>query len=227
MEVLFLGNFTEDQKEKAVTASIFTRWRDSIEKNFSVEKIKIHNIFMFGPRVGFLIVEAVATFEGRPVPGITFLRGDAVSIMPIFTVEGKDELYTAVVTEPRIPIGKNNQTSLPAGMIDGDTFNSAAIKELSEEIGSEISISTDDLINLGKYPLSCGGLDEFMTLMAFRYHLDTKTFDLLNGRQTGCEKENENIKVSIIPFESLPSIQDIDARSHLSYFLWKQLDGSV
>lgn len=227
MDVIFSGDFTDEQKEKAVNANIFTRWKDSVEKNFSVSKIIIHNIFMFGPRVGFLIVEAIASFEGRAVPGITFLRGDAVSIMPIFTVEGKEEIYTAVVTEPRIPIGKNNQTSLPAGMIDGDTFNSAAIKELSEEIGSEIKISADDLINLGKYPLSCGGLDEFMTLMAFEYHLDEDTFNLLNGRQTGCEKENENIKVSIIPFESLPHITDVDARSHLSYFLWKQRNGNV
>lgn len=64
-------------------------------------------------------------------------------------------------------------------MIDGDTFMSAAIKELAEEVGDEINIKSDDLIELGKFPLSCGGCDEYMSLMAFEYHLDLETFKKL------------------------------------------------
>lgn len=200
---------------------IYNRWKDKLVENFDVRSITVHNIFKFGARIGFMMVEAEAYHEGRRIPGLAFLRGDSVSIMPVFTVEGMEQKYTAVVTEPRCPIAKTNHTGLPAGMIDGDTFVSAAIKELAEEVGEEISIDADDLINLGKFPLSCGGCDEFMTLMAFEYNLTKEMFRKLDGRQRGCAGEHENIHVRIIPLDDVIKIDGVDARSALSYLLWK------
>lgn len=219
--ITFKIDLTNEDKELVQTAKIFTRWKENLLKNFDVQEIIIHNFFKFGSRVGFIIVEAKAKHENKPVPGIAFLRGDSVSIMPVFSVEGRKELYTAIVTEARIPIASNAHSGLPAGMIDGETFHSAAIRELEEEVGEEINISTHDLINLGKFPLSAGGCDEYMTLMAFEYTLSEKTFNLLNGRQRGCAGEHENIHVTLIPLENIPNIQNIDARSILSLFLYK------
>lgn len=221
--IRFMVELSDEDKELLQNAMIFTRWKENILKNFDVKEILIHNFFKFGSRVGFIIVEAKALHENKPVPGIAFLRGDSVSIMPVFSVEGRTELYTAIVTEARIPIASNAHSGLPAGMIDGESFHSAAIRELEEEVGEEINISTHDLINLGKFPLSAGGCDEYMTLMAFEYKLPEKVFNILNGRQRGCAGEHENIHVSLIPLENIPEIKNVDARSVLSLFLYNKL----
>ena len=219
--ITFNFEATEDQKETILLSVIFERWHTNITNNFDVKSITIRDVIWFGSRVGFLFVEADAYFEGRKVPGIAFLRGDSVSIMPIFSVENRKDLYTALVIEPRIPIGVNSQPSLPAGMIDDESFESAAIKELSEELGTDIKVSRDDLIFLDKFPLSCGGSDEYMSLFYFDYQLSEEQFKSLDGRHTG-ENESENIKVKLIPIEELLQVQNLDARSTLSYYLWRK-----
>lgn len=223
MKIIF-DDKQKENVEKALDSAIYKRWFDGITKSFHVESIIIHNVFMFGNRVGFIVVEAKAKYQDKPVPGIAFLRGDSVSIMPVFHVYDKTgsfvETYTAVVTEPRIPVARNRQTSLPAGMVDGDTVACAALKELGEEIGTEIKINAEDLINLGRFPLSCGGCDEYMNLVAFYYDLDMETFEKLNGRNTG-EGDHENILVTLIPINKLLEVPNLDARSALSYLLWK------
>lgn len=216
----FKFDVTDEQKEKILLSVIFERWHTNIVDKFDVRSIAIRDVVWFGERVGFLLVEADAYFEGRKVPGIAFLRGDSVSIMPIFSVENKKELYTALVIEPRIPIGENAQPSLPAGMIDDQSFESAAIKELGEELGTDIKVSRNDLIFLDKFPLSCGGSDEYMSLFYFDYNLSEEQFKSLDGRITG-ENEYENIKVKLIPVDQLIHIQNLDARSTLSYYLWR------
>lgn len=202
---------------------VFNDWKDKVYSNFDVEKIIIHDVFMFGSRVGFIIVEAKATFNGKFVPGIAFLRGDSVSIMPILKCNGKE--FTTIVSEPRIPIGKNDQMALPAGMVDNDTVSCAALKELKEEIGDELSIDENSLVDLGKFPLSAGGSDENIHLYAFELEINEDILNKLNNRHNGVETEHEQILVKIIPFDDIPTVNGIDARSVLSYFLWKNRNG--
>lgn len=203
----------------AYNSKIFQDWKNRITKDFEVEKIIIHKVFMFGNRVGFIIVETKAKYNNKPVPGIVFLRGDSVSIMPILKCNGKE--YTTIVTEPRIPVGNNSQKALPAGMVDNDTVICAALKELSEEIGNDFNITENDLINLGKFPLSAGGSDENIFLYAFEMEITEENLNKINNRQNGVETEHEQILVNVIKLEDIKNIEGIDARSLLSYFLWK------
>lgn len=217
--VFFKKDINLDNVDKAINSNIFINWKKKITSNFTVNKILIHNIFMFGSRVGFIIAEAIASFNNKPVPGITFLRGDSVSIMPILKCNGKE--YTTIVSEPRIPVGKNNQEALPAGMVDNDTVACAALKELSEEIGTEFDLTEKNLINLGTFPLSAGGCDENIHLYAFEYEVDNKFLEKINNRQNGVETEHEQILVKIIELNDITKINGIDARSLLSYYIWR------
>ena len=201
---------------------VYKRWKSNLLENFTVEKIIIHNVFMFGSRVGFLIVESLCYDKenGKRVPGIAFLRGDSVSIMPVIKCAG--ETYTAIVTEARTPIGNPTQSALPAGMTDGMSFTSAAIKELEEEIGSEFSINENDLKFLGNFSVTSGGSDEQMGLYFFEKEVQPEVLEKLNGKITGAEGENECIKVSIIKIDDIKNIAGTDMRSVLSYYLWKE-----
>lgn len=209
----------EDEFMKAVNSTIFTRWVDSLHHNFNLKSITVHNVFMFGNRVGFIIAEADVTHNGKKVPGITFLRGDSVSIMPVITCG--DKTYTVTVTEPRVPIAYNRQCGLPCGMVDGDTVNVAALKELQEEVGPEFNITSSDLVNMGRFPLSSGGCDEYMDLTFFRKEVTEDVLDAINGRMNISEKESEQILVKVIEIDDLINIENVDARTLLSYHLWK------
>lgn len=200
---------------------VYKRWKNNLLENFNVEKIIIHNIFMFGSRVGFMMVESVCFDKetNQRVPGIAFLRGDSVSIMPVIKCEG--ETYTVMVTEARTPIGSPAQTALPAGMTDGMSFTSAAIKELEEEVGPEFAIGENELKFLGNFSVTSGGSDEKMGLYFFEKEVGPEVLEKINGRITGAENENESIKVSVVKIEELKNMAGTDMRSVLSYYLWK------
>lgn len=217
-DVIITSNIEYTKTEKAIESNIFVRWVNNLKKNFDLKSIIIHNVFMFGKRVGFIVAEADVYFNDKKVPGIAFLRGDAVSIMPVLECENK--LYTVVVTEPRVPIANPEQTGFPCGMIDDDAVHVAALKELSEEVGSEFDISPSDLLDLGKFSLSSGGCDEYMNLKVFVKNVDKSLLDKLHNRINISEKENEQIKVSVIELSEVENITNIDARSMLSKLLW-------
>lgn len=204
--------------KKAIESLIFVRWVNGLKENFDLKSITIHNVFMFGKRVGFIVSEADAYFNNKKVPGIAFLRGDSVSIMPI--LHCNDEVYTIMVTEPRIPIAYTEQTGFPCGMVDDDSVNVAALKELSEEVGPEFDISVSDLIDLGTFPISSGGCDEYMSLKAFEIYVNMELLDSLHNRMNISEKESEQIEVSVHKLSDVGNIKNIDARSMLSKLLW-------
>ena len=71
--------------------------------------------------------------NGKPLPGIVFMRGNSVAILPIV-----NEQYVLLTNQYRIPIGMNFQ-EIPAGMIDGnEVFCGAAARELEEECGIKL-----------------------------------------------------------------------------------------
>merc|ERR1719356_1724569 len=124
--------------------------------------------------MGSLKFKADASVDGKPVPGVVFMRGGAVAILVV--LKCKEKRYTVVVRQPRIPVGKDNLPEIPAGMLDGEgNFAGVAAKELKEETG--LNIDESQLFDLtgaaygeeyqGMYP-SVGATDEFNRLFLFR-----------------------------------------------------------
>lgn len=131
-------------------------------------------------KVGFIkIISNTTLYDGithheHRLPGICFLRGNAVSIfVSLFCEEEEEDVpeiyidtnnnnqtklstktekrtneYCLLVEQPRVPIGSVSVFEIPAGMIDDDneTVAGIAVKEMEEECG--IHVRASDLIDL-------------------------------------------------------------------------------
>jgi len=210
--------------ERCKNAKPFVDWLAGLDSGLKVSKIVLHDIDFFGPRVGFLKLEAVTKCNGEPVPGIIFMRGGAVSILVRLLCEGV--WYIVGARQARVPVGKENLLELPAGMIDdaGDPVG-VGVKELAEETG--IVLKKKDLVDLtalayeqsgpdvhedevlaapirnkstplrGMYP-SAGGSDEFLRLYLHEREVTRAELDAMQGKATGCLEEGEKIVMEII-----------------------------
>eukprot|EP01086_Lenisia_limosa_P003552 TRINITY_DN18134_c0_g1_i1.p1 TRINITY_DN18134_c0_g1~~TRINITY_DN18134_c0_g1_i1.p1 ORF type:complete len:283 (-),score=102.74 TRINITY_DN18134_c0_g1_i1:68-916(-) len=197
--------------EDALESSLFKNWMADMESStLTVKNIDIQCIDMFGPRVGFLKIKCdVFDTAGKRVPGICFLRGGAVGVLPVLHCNG--EQYTLLTTQPRVPIGASQFPEIPAGMIDAEHhFAGVAAKEMKEETG--LVMEASEMIDLthmaygdkykGMYP-SAGGCDEFLRLYLWEKDVDQSLIDDLHGKDTGAENENENIILRVIKLEDL------------------------
>jgi ADP-sugar diphosphatase len=230
-----------------VKATPFVNWVTGLDPGLKVSKIIIHGADYFGPRIGFLKLEAVTTCNGEPVPGIIFMRGGAVSILLI--LHCNDEGWVVCTRQARVPVGKANLLELPAGMLDDSgNFAGIAAKELFEETG--IKLKATDLIDMtaltydpplpqhpdevaakvirnkstplkGMYP-SPGGCDEFIRLMLHEREVTRDELDALQGKLTGCAEEGEKIVLELVRFEMLWRVTS-DAKALSSLLLFQLL----
>jgi hypothetical protein len=97
--------------------------------------------------VGFIKIKSHCTlFDGEThhehrLPGICFLRGNAVSIfVALYCEDGS--VHSLLVDQPRIPIGRVSCLEVPAGMLDdeSETVAGIAVKEMEEECGIKIKV---------------------------------------------------------------------------------------
>ena len=114
----------------ATTSVPFQKWAAAVDPELDVSAIHIQGVDMFGRRVGFVKFRADVSRHGKPLPGIVFMRGGAVAILVILSVDGDGgsggggstgAKESALLTlQPRVPIGKAAFAEIPAGMLDGD-----------------------------------------------------------------------------------------------------------
>ena len=233
--------------DACVKATPFVKWVADLDRGLKVSEIKIHGADYFGPRIGFLKLEAVTKCNGDPVPGIIFMRGGAVSILLILYCG--DEGWVVCTRQARVPVGKENLLELPAGMLDDSgNFAGIAAKELAEETG--IRLNATDLIDMtaltyeargrphpeevvakvirdkstplkGMYP-SPGGCDEFIRLMLHEKEVTKDELETLQGKLTGCAEEGEKIVLELVKFEMLWRVTS-DAKALSSLLLFQNL----
>jgi len=176
----------------------FTKWAMEFDPKLTCTSITIQSVDYFGPRIGFLKFRADITFNGKPIPGIIFMRGGAVAILVILKCEGK--FYMVLTCQPRAAMGSSNFLEIPAGMLDGsNNFAGVAAKELAEETG--IKIDASNLTDLGTMVPSAGGCDEKIRLFFHRRTVTPGELAELQGKCTGLIEEGEQITLKIVPYE--------------------------
>lgn len=201
--------------DKAVASKPFQDWLASVSDRFVVKSVKFQSVDMFGPvKVGFIkFIADVTDTNDKFVPGIVFMRGGAVGMLPVLNCNGKK--YTILTVQPRTATGRFDFVEIPAGMLDGSgNFGGVAAKELDEELG--VKISQDELIDLTEfagYPggsfVSPGGTDETLRLFAYEKDVTEEELASYEGKCTGLIEEGEQITLKIVELESLWRIDDM------------------
>jgi ADP-sugar diphosphatase len=197
----------------------FNDWVQNFDPKFTCSKITIQSVDYFGPRIGFLKLKADITFNGKPIPGIIFMRGGAVAILVILECEGKN--YVVLTCQPRAPMGSSNFLEIPAGMLDGSSnFAGVAAKELDEETG--IKIDTSNLNFLGEMVPSAGGCDENIRLFVHKRQITSNELATLQGKCTGVIEEGEQITLKIVPYANVITEGCTDAKAMCAMFYYER-----
>lgn len=220
-----------------VQSKLLKDWAASVDPELIIDKVYLKDCDFFGKRVGFLKIEAVATFHGVRVPGICFLRGGAVSILVILRCEEDGKDYVILTRQPRVPVGSAGLLELPAGMIDdAQEFAGVAAKELREETG--LILNKENLVDLtalvngvsGVRPVkgmlpSAGGCDEFLRLFLHMRTVTRAELDAMRGKATGLLEEGEVIVLDIVEYKDAWKVCS-DSKLHSSMFLYERLSAA-
>lgn len=221
VDVYFNKGVTEDEEIAVLDSPKFLTWLCLIEESYDVKSVIVHNVRMFGSKVGFIYAEAKATtFEGDFVPGITFIRGDSVAIIVVIKEEGTNNEYLAMVEEHRLPVAKKI-LAIPAGMVDDGSVTGASIKELKEELGEDLDFSLENLKPLGTSYSSPGGSDEAIHLYSYEMTLSSSKIEEIHGRIQRNQDENELIQVHVLPFNKETFIKTESMFSKLAMLNYK------
>jgi ADP-sugar diphosphatase len=213
--------------DKVLVSKQFQDWTASMDtKKFNVRSVHIQSVDMFGPKIGFIKFKAdVVDDKGKFIPGICFMRGGSVAILPVLKCEGKS--FAVLTLQPRISTGQFNFAEIPAGMLDGsDNFISVAAKELEEEVGIKVAKKDlTDLSALAKHErgffVSPGGSDETIRLYSLTQEVAKERLLEINGRCTGVLEEGEQITLKVVPLDDLLSIPD--GKTIVAYSIYKML----
>ena len=241
-------------KETLFSFAPFKNWLGTLEKSvssynasaggkqtnqYSLRGIEIQSIDLFGSnKIGFMKLKADLIHpNGRPLPGITVLRGGSVAMLVVLEESDSPEniKHLVLVDQPRTPAGVTSFLEIPAGMIDEESdstnkdnvFLGAAAREMEEEIGLSIT-SMSDLIELtpqGKeLYVSPGLLDETMRFYLYKHKLPRQEIINMQGklRERTEDVENEVITLRIVPMDDIYTVGVQDAKTFLALGLYAQ-----
>jgi ADP-sugar diphosphatase len=187
---------------------------------FRLQELKVHSITMFGPKIGFMNIEALLRKNKEPkdLDRVVFLRGSSVAVLMILRPEdAPDERYVIMTEQPRVGACSTMFLELPAGMMDeSNEVKGKAIQEIEEE--THLKVLAQDLIDLtalaseeddkteklqaGTY-MSPGNLDESITFLLWEQKLKRQQIEDLNGKPTGLPEETEMITLRIVKYEDV------------------------
>jgi ADP-sugar diphosphatase len=225
--IRFAQDLSPDQVTEVLSSAKVRRWLDAIQAAFDVRAATFARVYLFGKTVGFVLAEAEAyTREGARIPGIVFLRGDAVAIMLVL-IASDGRRYTVLTRQPRLPVGHPSYEEIPAGMIDEDVVVAKALEELREEVGADLDVRAEDLNLLETIHSSPGGTDEMVQIFYAEKDVPDHLIRSLMGRKTGNPDEKEGITVEVIPLEDLAFRATSDMKTRMAYYSYMARQGIV
>tara|TARA_B100000214_G_scaffold375310_1_gene361112 strand:+ start:4533 stop:5225 length:693 start_codon:yes stop_codon:yes gene_type:complete len=164
-------------------------WKENMKMNLvkngaHIEDVNIINGYKFGPRLGFVYMEAKVKYEDKYIPGVVLLRGPSCAVLMWYKKD--NNIFVLMIEQPRTAIGKLTW-EVPAGMVDGEeNIKGKMFDEIYEETGI-ISNDVNNLIPLGKTYSSCGILDEEIYL--YSLNIDSSCVQDLHPGNCGIDDE--------------------------------------
>ncbi len=208
-----LVTVTGSDVQVAIASKIFISWLNSIDPAvFFPREIEIQSVdvsFHNKERVAFIKMKVTPCSTSTvtyPHPRVVFLRGDAVVALPILIVEGKR--FVVLVNQLRIPVGKVINEFLAGTLEDVSDPRVVILREIEEEakLVSITGFTSDDIIPLNgkrKTFSSPGTMDEGTYAFYMEKEISQEIFDQLQGLSAGLEEEDEDIKVTIVPYDDV------------------------
>ena len=197
-------------------------------KYIAVSKVTIFHHVMFGAtNFGFLFMNVVCTHKptGKFLPGVVFLRGDAVSCLTLVKNSVTGAMKMLLLEQCRVPAGGPILES-NAGMEDEKVGQKrlTMTKEAQEETGIEISSSgvpTGDariqfnyLEQLGEAGMSMGGCDEKITFFWYMVERTPEEIQAMSEKHIINEEGEsaEIIKLVLEDFTMANALKSGDAK---------------
>ena len=230
IEYSYAAEIAEADRPVILESRIYKDWLNKTQEKFVVTKVHFASVDFLakGRQPLFIKLAATATLpDGRPVHGITLVRGNAVGVLVVLRCEGKK--YLLLVRQPRFAISEQASLEIPAGILDwtGD-YRKVALSELEEE--AQIKADDSELIDLmdfwykGKsdgFAASCGLLDERIRLYAIERDVTPEQLAAMDGKDQQYTEEIEWIKTVVLPYEEAAR-EFIDGKNFIALFLYER-----
>jgi 8-oxo-dGTP pyrophosphatase MutT (NUDIX family) len=132
------------------------------------------------------------------------LRGATVDMLTVLV--GNGARYIVHVDQPRVAVGQVVRSN-PSGMVDGgESPATAALRELGEEVATDIHWGRPLPLYPGPLLVSPGGTDEAVSFYVVRGVISPKDLEKLHGRITGQRDEGERIQLQLYRIDAQQNI---------------------
>lgn len=210
--IIYSCDLSKEQRSLVEQSFLLSRWLGRVQDKFVLQNLQVQSADFVNrkgkPCLLFLKIKVQATdVQGRKVPSVVLLRGDAVGILVVLHCQG--QRYLLLVDQARFPIGALHTLEIPAGILDwSQDPREVAVEELHEEVG--LAVEKHELVDLGAellqhpdkcFSTSCGLLDEHIYLFLLERCVNQKELEALNGKAQEYSEEDEGIKTVVMPFE--------------------------
>jgi hypothetical protein len=181
-----------------------------------MEKVSIRDAYMFGPRIGFMLMDVTIYMNGVKLPGAVLLRGKSVAILLWYREWATKDVHVILVHQPRVATG-GMTWEVPAGMADGNgDLKGQMFNELKEETGLALNINDLSHHAFEAPYTSSGLLDETLELYSMQVSPDVMK-GLASDQTRGNKEEGEMItKVRAVPLTDARTLEDGKLRILLS-----------
>ena len=226
-----------EQLEMMCKSMKFIKYMNGIDFTIiDVQKIRVDKLTWFcapsamsPEKLGFIYMEVMSTDKrnGKPVPGVVFLRGNAVAVDIDIDVLDENGVIVTTVTPftKQIRMGSGRmETELPAGMCDsnGDIFG-VAMKEIEEETGLKVP-NVSEMIHRGKMTPSVGGTHESIDIFYWKTSVSVAQYEEMKTKIYGNAEENETIQLELVDnrYKDFFIISTGDAKAMCAAFFAKK-----
>jgi len=182
----------------------------------TLEKVSIRDTYMFGPRIGFMLMDVTIHMNGVKLPGAVLLRGKSTAVLLWYRERVTKDVHVLLVHQPRVATGCMTW-EVPAGMADGKgDLKGQMFKELEEETGLALNIN-DLSHHVSETPYTSSGLlDETLELYSMQVSPEVMK-GVVADKSHGNKEEGEMItKVRAVSLTDARALEDGKLRILLS-----------
>lgn len=193
--------------EEFEDSTLYKDWLAGFKEGWQVQRVYVSSALKRDEAcyadIRMAFIEVIATDpSGHRHEISAFLRGKTVEILPVLAPWFGRE-YVVLVEQARIPVGRM-VVSTPAGTVESESFDIAAVRELAEEVGEDLKVGKpvwlNEYISGSDEPMlvSPGGTDEEVLFCTVRIRVRRAYLRKLKGRVAGKASEGERTIVHVV-----------------------------